>query len=98
MKRIQLLVSILILNAQLSYSQDAESLFKKGDSLYKIKDYKNSAIAYSAGIKIQGKQTDESNYWRAASRWALAKVPDSTRRSSAAGCVRVRAESFGAQR
>jgi acetyl esterase/lipase len=78
MKRIQLLVSILILNAQLSYSQDAESLFKKGDSLYKIKDYKNSAIAYSAGIKIQGKQTDESNYWRAASRWALAKVPDST--------------------
>ena len=78
MKRIQLLVSILILNAQLSYSQDAESLFKKGDSLYKIKDYKNSAIAYSAGIKIQGKQTDESNYWRAGSRWAMAKVPDST--------------------
>ena len=69
MKRIQLLVSILILNAQLSYSQDAESLFKKGDSLYKIKDYKNSAMAYSA---------DESNYWRAASRWAMAKVPDST--------------------
>ena len=50
MKRIQLLVSILILTAQLSYSQGAESLF----------------------------QTDESNYWRAASRWAMAKVPDST--------------------
>lgn len=78
MRKIQFLISILVVAVQLSYSQTAESLYKKGDSLYKLKDYKNSAMAYSAGIKIQGKATDENNYWRAASRWALAKVPDSS--------------------
>ena len=62
----------------ISFGQSADALYKKGDSLYKVKDFKNSALAYSAGIKIQGKQTDESNYWRAASRWAMANVPDSS--------------------
>lgn len=62
----------------ISFGQSADALYKKGDSLYKVKDFKNSAMAYSAGIKIQGKETDESNYWRAASRWAIANVPDST--------------------
>jgi acetyl esterase/lipase len=62
----------------ISFGQSADALYKKSDSLYKAKDFKNSAMAYSAGIKIQGKETDESNYWRAASRWAMANVPDSS--------------------
>ncbi len=73
---ILLLCSFLF--TQLSFGQSADALYKKGDSLYKVKDFKNSAIAYSSAIKIQGYVTDESNYWRAASRWALANVPDSS--------------------
>ncbi len=67
-----------ILFTQLSFGQSADALYKKGDSLYKAKDFKNSAMAYSAAIKIQGKETDESSYWRAASRWAMANVADSS--------------------
>ena len=55
---------------QFSFGQSADALYKKGDSLYKVKDYKNAAMAYSAGIKMQGKEADVSNYWRAASRWS----------------------------
>ena len=62
---------------QLSFGQTADARYKKGDSLYKVKDYKNSAMAYSAGIKMQGKETDVNNIWRASSRWSMAKVPDS---------------------
>ena len=65
------------LTAQFSFAQSADVLYKKGDSLYKAKDYKNAAMAYSAGIKMQGKGIDENNYWRAASRFALANIPDS---------------------
>ncbi len=61
----------------ISFGQTADALYKKGDSLYKLKDYKNSAMAYSAGIKMQGKETDVSNIWRASSRWTLANVADS---------------------
>lgn len=76
MKNILLAVCSLLI-IQFSFAQSPDALFKKADSLYKVKDYKNSAMAYSAGIKIQGKDADVSNYWRAASRWAMANVPDS---------------------
>jgi len=69
------LLSIIVLQA--SFAQPADVLFKEGDSLYKVKDYKNAAMSYSAGLKIQGKNADVSNYWRAASRWAMANSPDS---------------------
>lgn len=73
-----LIILFCLLVTQFSFSQSAEQLYKTGDSLYKAKDYKNAAIAYSAGIKIQGKKTDVSNYWRAASRWTLANNSDSS--------------------
>ncbi|MDZ4793945.1 MAG: prolyl oligopeptidase family serine peptidase [Bacteroidota bacterium] len=61
----------------LALAQSAEALYKTGDSLYKVKDYKNSATTYSAAIKMQGKTADLSNCRRAASRWSMANVPDS---------------------
>ena len=76
MKKILFLLCCF-LTAQFSFAQSADVLYKKGDSLYKAKDYKNAAMAYSAGIKMQGKGIDENNYWRAASRFALANIPDS---------------------
>ena len=60
------------------FAQSPESLYKKGDSLYKLKDYKNAAMAYAAGIKLEGKDADVVSYWRAASRFALAGMPDSS--------------------
>lgn len=76
--RHSILLLLGFLFTQLSFGQTADELYKKGDSLYKVKDFTNSARAYTAGIKKQGKETNESNYWRAASRWAMAKVPDSS--------------------
>jgi acetyl esterase/lipase len=61
-----------------SNGQTAEQLYKKGDSLYRAKDYKNSAATYSAAIRMQGKNIDLNNYWRAASRWAAAGDADSS--------------------
>ncbi|MCY7310594.1 MAG: prolyl oligopeptidase family serine peptidase [Chitinophagaceae bacterium] len=72
-----LILLCCFLTAQFSFAQSPDALYKKGDSLYKVKNYKNAAMAYSAGIKMQGKEADVSNYWRAASRWAMANVPDS---------------------
>ena len=63
--------------ADSSFGQSAEALYKKGDSLYNIKDFKHSAIVYSSAIKMQGKEADVSNIWRASSRWARANEPDS---------------------
>lgn len=61
-----------------SFAQSPEQLYKKGDSLYRAKDYKNSAASYSAAIRMQGKDIDLSNVWRAASRWAAAGDADSS--------------------
>lgn len=76
MKKVFFIVCFL-LAAQSSFEQTADALYKKGDSLYKVKDFRNSAIAYSIAIKMQGKEADVSNIWRASSRWARANEPDS---------------------
>lgn len=63
--------------AQFSAAQNASALYKKADSLYAVKDFKNSATAYAAGIKMQGTDADVGMYWNAASAWSLANFPDS---------------------
>lgn len=75
--RLILLLVCSFLTAQSCIGQSAEAVYKKGDSLYKAKDFKNAAIGYSAVIKSQGKDADISMYWRAASAWALANAVDS---------------------
>jgi len=61
----------------ISIAQDATQLFKNADSLYKIKEYKNSAVAYNAGIQMQGKNAAVARFVSSAGSWALAKMPDS---------------------
>ena len=72
MKRFPLLASIWIVAVQLSYSQTAESFYKKGDSLNKLKEYSNAA-----GIRYEGNDADLNRHWMAAKAWSLAMVPDS---------------------
>ena len=48
-----LILLCCFLTAQFSFAQSPDALYKKGDSLYKVKNYKNAAMAYSAGIKMQ---------------------------------------------
>ena len=62
---------------QLSFGQNADNLYKTGDSLYKAKDYKNAAIAFDAGINKQNNNAAISRYRAAAGSWAMANVPDS---------------------
>lgn len=67
----------VLLSAHSLVAQNATNLYKKGDSLYKAKDYKNAAIAYAAGIREEGKAANINRYWGLASRWALAGETDS---------------------
>lgn len=61
----------------ISTGQNANDLYKTGDSLYKVKDFNNAAIAYNAGIRIQNKDAAISRYRAAAGSWAMANNPDS---------------------
>jgi len=72
-----LLLPFGLLLSQLSFGQNAAALYKSGDSLYKAKEYKKSAIAYSAAIREEGKAAAISRYGVLASRWALAGETDS---------------------
>lgn len=77
MKGIQVVV-LLTFIVQFSYSQSAESFYKKGDSLNKLKEYDNAGLAYAAGIRMEGNDADLNRYWMAANAMAKANVPDSS--------------------
>ena len=68
---------LFLLATQCSIAQNAAAFYKTGDSLYKIKEYKNAAIAYAAGIREEGKAATINRYWVLASRWVLAGETDS---------------------
>jgi acetyl esterase/lipase len=74
-KKLFILFSFFIV--EFSYAQTASDLYKKGDSLYGIKDYKNSALAYTEGIRLEGAAATPDRYWDAASLWTLADLADS---------------------
>lgn len=76
MKQIFFLVCILF-SAHSLFAQTANDLYKKGDSLYKLKDYKNAAIAYTDGIRLEGKAAAINRYSSLAARWAIAGEADS---------------------
>ncbi len=50
---------------------------KKGDSLYKMKDYKNSPFTYSKAFKSIGWKGSQTDRYNAACSYALAGVADS---------------------
>lgn len=62
-----------------SYGQinQHDLLIKKADSLYKAKDFKNSAFTYSEAFKANGWKSTSNNRYNAACSWALANVADS---------------------
>ena len=72
-----ILIVLCILTTQFSFAQNANQFYRRADSLYNIKDFKNSAIAYNEGIRLQGTTTGFNRYLSAASSWILANTPDS---------------------
>jgi len=60
-----------------SVSQNYSDLVRKADSLYQVKDYKNSALAFSGAFKANDWSATSNEHYNAACSWALAKVPDS---------------------
>lgn len=68
---------LYILTTFLSIAQNANQLYRKADSLYAAKDFKNAAIAYNGGIRLQGAAAGLNRYLSAASSWTLANSPDS---------------------
>lgn len=72
-----ILILFCILTAHFSIAQNANQLFRRADSLYYLKDFKNAAILYHDGIELQGSTAAFNRYILAASSWTLANSPDS---------------------
>jgi hypothetical protein len=77
----KILLLLLIITTKLLVGQTATpayySFIKKADSLYKVKDYKNSALAYSSAFKTFGWKGHVFDRYNAARSWALSNTPDS---------------------
>jgi acetyl esterase/lipase len=58
-------------------AQNPNQVYRKADSLYATKDFKNAAFAYNEGIKLQGATAGFNRYISVASSWTLANSPDS---------------------
>lgn len=72
-----ILILLCILTTLFSIAQNANQFYRKADSLYNTKDFKNAAVAYNEGIKSQGATAGFNRYITAASSWTLAHTPDS---------------------
>ena len=72
-----ILILLCILSTFFSIAQNANHVYRKADSLYAAKDFKNAALAYNEGIRLQGVATGFNRYLSAASSWAMANSPDS---------------------
>ena len=72
-----ILMLFFILTTFFSIAQNPNQFYKKADSLYILKEFKNSGIAYNEGIRLQGATTGFNRYLSAASSWILANTPDS---------------------
>ncbi|MES2131747.1 MAG: DUF6624 domain-containing protein [Bacteroidota bacterium] len=76
----EIAIAGFLLSVNLVYTQNTDTygkLVRKADSLYKLKEYKNSADMYSEAFKSFGWKGFSSNRYNAACSWALANVPDS---------------------
>ena len=68
---------LLSINVCCAQNDEYSRLIKKADSLYTIKDYKNSAHTYSEAFKSIGWKGYPDDRYNAACSWAMANVPDS---------------------
>ena len=74
------LILILISNNLFSQAPNPDLYYQftsKADSMYKAKDFKNSAFTYSLAFKEYGWKGLINDRYKAACSWALAKYPDS---------------------
>ncbi|HEX6849419.1 MAG TPA: alpha/beta hydrolase [Chitinophagaceae bacterium] len=69
-------ISFCLLTTFYSIAQNPNQLYRKADSLYAQKDFKNAAIAYHQGIKAQGPMSGFNRYIAAAASWTMANSPD----------------------
>ena len=80
MKTIILFLSFVISSSFLfgqSVSQNYSELVRKAYSLYKAKDFQNSALNYSNAFKANGWKGKVNDHYNAACSWALANNADS---------------------
>lgn len=80
MKSTILFFGLLISSVSLFGQSDPNKydvLIRKADSLYQVKDFKNSAFAFSDAFKIPDSKISVNHRYNAACSWALANYPDS---------------------
>ena len=79
MKKI-IFLSACFISTQVSLGQSVEyyNLVKKADSLHNTKDFKASALTYSAAFKANGWTAISNDRYNAACSWALANNSDSS--------------------
>jgi hypothetical protein len=69
---------VAIIFTQVCFGQNSYSdLVRKGDSLYRVKDYRNSALAYSKAFEVNGWKGFANDRYNAACSWALSGNADS---------------------
>ncbi len=76
MKKTTVTIGALLFVVQ-AYSQTANGFYRIADSLAGKKDFKNAAIAYSEGIKTEGKNASLTRYRSAAAAWNMSGLADS---------------------
>jgi len=80
MKTTTLFLVFAIFTVSLSGQTDLQKypdLRRIADSLYNVKDFKNSAFAFSRAFKANGWNATSKEHYNAACSWALAHYPDS---------------------
>ncbi len=77
MNKVLSLLFLFTVQIALGQSDEYTKLIKKADSLYNAKDYKNSALTYSAAFKSNGWKGYRNDRYNAACSWALAGIKDS---------------------
>ncbi len=63
--------------ANIVSAQTPQAIYRKADSLFRAKDYKNAAITFTQGIRVQGNDAEMRRYRSAISSWAMANMNDS---------------------
>lgn len=77
MRTIILLLLCISTNICLAQTKQYLDFVKKADSLYKLKDFKNSALNYSSAFKANGWKGFATDRYNAACSWALSGNADS---------------------
>jgi pimeloyl-ACP methyl ester carboxylesterase len=80
MKSTKLFLGLLFCSVSLSgqtVTAKYDNLIRKADSLYQVKDFKNSGFAFSDAFKMPDAEITVNHRYNAACSWALANYPDS---------------------